>query len=216
MTKAQLISDVMLRISGGKPSDDVELEESQVAFWIDQILGSLIKEVLDAKLKKGESIDASFLEHEDQLTPILDSKSWMDVQNSVYLPLCKVPISLYRGGEIVYLETQDGKSVDRSTRQKLGFLKSLTFSKPSLENLIYHREGDRIYINGLDENNLDFAVFNIWYVARPDLLTSLANEDEVKMSEEMPALLAEAVTNLAKAQVAGPSDYENDGQQDLS
>ena len=216
MTKTQLISDVMLRVTGGEPSDDLELETTQVAFWIDQVLGALIKDNLDNKLRRGESVDAVYLTPDLNLTPILDSRPWMDTQSSVYIPLCKTPMTLYHGGEIVYIETQDGKPVNRTTLQKLSNIKSLTFSKPSLSNLVYHRDGDRLYINGLDENNIDFAVFNVWYVARPDLLSSLADNDEVKMGEDMPAMVADAVAALAQNQVANQVDEENDNEQDLN
>lgn len=216
MTKIQIISDIMLRISGGKPSDDIELEQGQVAFWIDQVLGSLIKNNLDDKLRRGESVDGVYFTYEYNLKPVIDSKPWMDKQESVYIPLCKTPMSLYHGGEIVYMETSDGRPVNRTTLQKLGNIKSLTFSKPSLSNLVYHRDGDRIYINGLNEDNIDFGVFNIWYVARPDLLSSLADSAEVKMGEDIPAILTDAVAAIAQNQVQDIVDEENDNKQELN
>ena len=215
-TKAQLISDIMLRVTGGKPSDDLELEYNQVAFWIDQVLGTLIKDNLDQKLKNGEDIDPVYFSNEQELYPVLNEKRWMDSQKSAYISICKTPMSLYRDGGIVRIETQDGVQVDKITIGKLDMINNMTFSKPNLERLVYHRVGTRLYINGLTEESIDFAIFNVWYVARPDLLSSMDDTDEVKMGEDIPAMLAEAVAQIAAQQVIGPQDMENDSEQDLA
>jgi len=68
-TKEMLVSDIILRISKGKPSDDQELEPRQVAFWIDQWLPFLVTDLLNKRVSMGLGIDPNYIKIEECAEP---------------------------------------------------------------------------------------------------------------------------------------------------
>jgi len=215
-TKEQLVSDIILRITKGKPSDDLELEPKQIEFWIDQLLPALQKQLLDKKLSEGGQIDPSYICSEDCLeakVKILDCK---DCQDNVYVDLKYCPADLYRDLGVLRVVTMDGSWVDKVSLLELDSLRNLRFSKPSLKNLKYHRIKDRLYIHGLSEDTLNLAQFMVFYV--PSLhVSDLEPEDNVYVGDELLVLLATELENMARRQVyQSDMDSSNNGQQDLN
>lgn len=215
-TKEQLISDIILRVTKGKPSDDLELEPRQVAFWIDQFLGALIQETLNAKILQGMGIDPSYIKTEDCVAPKIKKLDCRDCQDNVYIDLCFEPLSLFRDRGVIRVATEDGDWVDKVSLTELDNLRKLRFSRPSLKNIKYHRVKQTLYIHGLSQDTYHLAKFNISYVP-VQKLADLKDTDPIFTSDEILPILAEKVEALARRQMyEGFEDLENDGQQDLN
>lgn len=222
MTREQLISDIILRVTRGKPSDDLELEFSQVAFWIDLLLPGLIKKTLEDKIKKGEMIDPLYLTVEECVDARIKDSSCRECQNNVYFDLCDEPLSLSQDRGIVKFSIEntlaDGSDwVDLVSASEVDTLFKLRFSKPSLKNIKAHRVGKRIYLHGLTSDTYFIPKFNITYIAKPSVLEDLDDDDELKIGEELLAILAEEIEKIARRQMySSAEDEENNARQDMT
>lgn len=215
-TKTQLVSDIILRITQGKPSDDLELEPKQVAFWIDMVLPDLMKETLDQKLiSKGGFIDPSYICWEKDIA--LNVKQLAGTRSDFYIDLCHEPINLYRDRAVVRVSTADGDWVDKMKMEEIDNLQMLRFSKPSLKNIKYTRVKKRLYFFGVTTNTYFLPTFDIAYVPSPSLLDDMADDDNVFIGEDILPRLAEEVEKIARRQVyQSDIDEENNAQQALN
>lgn len=218
MTKSELISDVILRLTRGKPSDDLEIEPSQVAFWIDLVLNGLVKQVLDDKIKKGiDSIDPAYICY-DRLVPIkAGAQSYSD---NFYVDLCAEPLNLFRDRGVIRVSTEStltevGEWVDKMKMEEIDNLKKLKFSKPSLKNLKYHRVKSRLYFYGFTNDTYQLVTLIIGYVPRTKALDDLGDDDPIYVGDEIPPLLAEELEKIGRRQISGQDDNENDSQDDV-
>ena len=209
-TKSQLISDIILRITKGKPSDDLELEGRQVAFWIDLVLGALVKETLDAQLKdKSGTIDPTFIKIEHDVYPKLKDTS------TIYIDLCDEPINLWRDGGVIRVATMDGDWVDKMKMEEIDDMFKLKHSKPSLKNIKYTRVKERLYLYGLTPDTIQLATFYIAYVPKIKLLDEMDDSDTIDVPEDMLVKVAEEVEKIARRQAQSPEDLANNSQQNL-
>lgn len=219
-TKREIIDDVILRITKGKPSDDMELEPLQVAFWIDSILPALIKQALDSKFKEkgGDGIDPAFICYERQKALKQGGQTFTE---NFYIDLDCDPINLYRDRGVIRVATEatatePGDWVDKMKMEEIDDLRKLKHSKPSLKNLKYHRVKNRLWFHGLTDDTYQLTTFLIAYVPKP-VLSELDDDDPIYMSEDLLPLLSEEVEKIARRQTyQSDSDEENDSQQDLA
>lgn len=218
-TKQQLIDDIILRVSKGKPSDDIELEPKQVAFWIDMILNSLVKQTLDAKIKKGDdSIDPAYICYE-RLVPLKEGSQ--DYNGRFYISLCDQPINLYRDRGVIRVateptETEQGAGVDKMKMEEIDNLRALKHAKPSLKNLKYHRVKEKLYFYGLTEDTYQLVTFLVAYVPTTKALEDLEDTDTIYVADDILPLIAEEVEKIARRQEQSDEDLANDSQQDLN
>jgi hypothetical protein len=214
-TKEQLVSDIILRVTGGKPSDDLELEPRQVEFWIDQLMPALQKQLLDKKFAEGGMIDASYIKIEDCLDAKIKLLDCIDCQDNIYIDLGCHPIDLHRDLGVIRVVTMDGSWVDKVNLMELDSLRNLKFSRPSLKNLKYHRVRNRLYIHGLTNDTIHLAQFMVAYVPSQSV-QELEQDAQVYVGDELLALLATALEEIARRQVyQSDMDMSNNGQQDL-
>lgn len=215
-TKHQLVSDIILRVTKGKPSDDLELEPSQVEFWINIYLPMLIKASLEEKLATNQDIDSSYITIEECVAPKIKDKSCKDCQDNVYVDLCKLPMNLSRDKGVLRVVTEDGQWVDKMSIFEIDNLRHLKFSKPSITNIKYHRIKKRLYFYGLTEDTLHLVNFNIAYVPFYDL-ESMSDSDQISVGDDILPILAEQVEAIARRQIyQSDIDEENNGKQDLN
>lgn len=209
MTKKMLISDVILRISAGKPSDDLELEPRQVAFWIDQVLNALVKKTLDERIQKGNGVDPVYLcpEYNKQV-----NVSQNNGTNFFYIDLDHEPMNLHRDGGIARVANNDGLNVVNKVKiEELDNLVNLKMSKPSIKNIKYSRIKNRLYIYGLDSNTYQINTFDIVYVPMTKALEELKDNDLIYVGEDLIPIIAEAVTQIAKDELFNSfDDLDND------
>lgn len=214
-TKDQLISDLILRISAGKPSDDLELERSQVGFWLTQAGNAVVKAYLEKKLSTGEPIDSFFLERIETKVLITESASVGDEPTRVYINLPKEPIELFDDAGVVRVRTSEGSRINKTTLGEFDMISEMEFSRPSIENLVYYRENKKIVVSGIPEAMVPEIGINVWYVPKLDL-ECLVEADTVKIPDDLLIAVMEAAEEVGRRQVYGPQDLANDGQQDLN
>jgi hypothetical protein len=216
MTKNQIVSDIILRLTRGKPSDDLELEPQQVAHWVDLVLPGLVKKTLDEKILAGRPIEAGYIKHEECSELLLRDKNCTDCLDNIYYVIKCEPINLVRDRGIVRVATSDGTAVDKVFISEVDNIMSMTWTRPSLDHLVYYREGCNIYILGLTKNTMHLADFDIWYVPKPAVLEELEDDDELFIGDDLLAPLADEVEKIGRRQLyQSGEDIENDGQQDL-
>ena len=219
-TKKQLVDDIILRVTKGKPSDDLELEPRQVAFWIDLVLNNLVKATLDGKLSKGDDfIDPAYICYE-RLVPL-------KIENSVYgggyyIDLCNEPINLYRDRGVIRVATETSLTevsdwVDKMKMSEIDNLNKLKFGKPSLKNIKYHRVKNRLYFHGLTDDTYNLITFLVAYVPRTQALELMDGSDQVFVGDDILPALSEEVEKIARRQIyQSDIDNTNDGEQGLN
>lgn len=214
-TKDQAISDVVLRLTGGKPSDDLELERLQVAFWISMAHDLVLKKYLESKINKGESIDPSFIKKDGakELFTELDYGA-TEGQTRLFINLSKEPLDLFDDSGVVRVLTNDGQRVDKTDLDNLDMITQMEFCKPSVENLVYYREGKRLFILGVPLAMKDSVYISAWYVPKEDL-ECLADTDELNISPDLLTAVLDVAEEIGRRQIFGPQDLANDGEQGL-
>src|SRR5690348_6439066 len=106
-TKAQLIDDIILRVTKGAPSDDLELEPSQIAFWFDIVAKTMIPDYLNDKIKSGEMIDPEFILIEDNKKAVVEDVTMLEsYQDRVYITITKPPMVLRNDAAIIRIITE--------------------------------------------------------------------------------------------------------------
>lgn len=217
ITKDKLVSNVILQLTRGKPSSDFELERTQVMFWIDVVLPSLVKQTLDIKLQSGDGCDATYVCISDSNVPV-KSGTAVSPNSMYYFDLCDEPMNLYRDGGVIRVSTTDGLYVDKARQMDLDILQNMKFSKPSIKNLKYTRVKSRIYIQGLSPDTVGLAQFTVAYVPKIQVLDNYAEDDPIYVSEEILPQLVDMIYDIGYKQTyQGSQDVANDGiQQDVN
>lgn len=214
-TKKQLVDDIILRITKGAPSDDLELEPSQIIFWFDLVAGELVPKYLNSKMTKKEVIAPVLIEIEDNKTGVVEDVTMLDGYNDrVYITVDKTPISLDNDSGVLRVITEEGSVVNKMSIERLDTLNNLRFGKPSRDNLIYVRINNRLYIQGLSPKHVGITKFSVYYIPTPGI-TDLEDDDEVKLPDEVIGLISDGVEDKARRQMNGVADNENDAEDDI-
>jgi len=217
ITKDVLISDVVLRLTQGKPSSDLELEKSQVAFIIDQVRWKLVTDKLNANITHNYPIDPIYIRTDENLVPTLVPVVGAPVQNKIQVALQFEPLSLYRDRGVMrvfaspiqstlptpnlQLPVDFGSYVDAVSVHELDMLNAMKFSKPSITNLKYRREGQTLWIYGLDSNTYKMVQFSVSYMPRMSALEDLNSNDPVPLTEDLYGPLVEGATKICFEQI---------------
>lgn len=215
-TKNQLISDIILRVTKGKPADDFELEPSQVAFWINLVRDKILKTYLDSKIGNNLGIEDYFVVKEpckalnEESEPCID-----DDKERLYIKLKKEPLNILKDAAIVRIITNEGSYVKKAKITTIDWVNNLEFGKPTEDNVVYYRDGaQKIIIEGIPRAMKDEIEFFVWYMPKEDLLCMSDDEEVTIPGEFLPDLLDE-VEKLARRQMYGTGDVTNDGTDDL-
>src|SRR6185369_5113976 len=101
-TKAQLISDVMLQVYAGTPSDDANLEEREVAFWLGFHVNQLVATELNSKLARGEQFPAVYKKRAScEVLTVEDIECGDDCQDRVYALLSEDVLTVNKDAGII-------------------------------------------------------------------------------------------------------------------
>lgn len=216
MTKDKLISDIILRITKGKPSDDLELEPKQVAFWLSLVIESMVKDNLDSALESGQRVP-DFYVLKEGLKPIYsESYSGIDDEDErMYVELNKPAMSLVNDAAIIRVFTNEGSRFDKTRLTTVDFTESMEFSKASTKNLVYYRDGKkRLILMGVPREMIDVIKVFVWYVPQADI-ECFDGDEELPIPQDMLEEVQMRVEDLARRQMYGVADVENDGEDDL-
>lgn len=210
MTRNEIISDIELRLSKGKPSDDMELSRPQMAFWIDAVRSKMIQDQMasqdswaDAGSGFATEFDCLKIESEDDECDVCDTKKYF-----VTVPgkIMKLPNDL----GVVSVRTPGGSSVNRIRISDLDAIKYIDMIKPSDKNPVYYRVSQKLYILGPNKNFLNKGSLNVFAIlASTD---SIDDDADFPMSDNLLPALLDAVEVIARRQMSLPADLTNDGK----
>jgi hypothetical protein len=212
-TKEKLIGDIILQLTQGNPSDDLSLEQEQVAYWIEYYLHDMIRREIVDYQKKGHQIPPIYIRRDVALT--LTEENITDVaaiKQRFYLELEEEIIDLPRDGGIIRILDYDRNLVRMTSVEDIDDLRNLRFAKPSPENLVAYREGkDKIFVEGLNTADVDFNPFMCSYIPKQDIL-SLADDAEILITDQLVPILIDLCVQRGKLELYGSQpDAANDG-----
>jgi len=219
VSKERLISDVELQLTQGAPSQDLELEQSQIAFWLTQELNTLKSQEISQLLKAGKQVPPYYIVRQacNQLTEevtdcIVDDNDGLNQR--YYFALSNDVLDIDGDNGIVQVLTAELEEVYKGTIAMLPMLSQMRYTKPTGQLLIWSRQGDLIYVEGFLESDIDFNKIIVYYVQKQDLV-AMADTDIVLISDKLLPVLIERVVEIGKLQVYGTtSDVTNNATQD--
>ncbi len=212
MTKAELISDVILQVTQSAPSDDSEISQDQIAFWGTYHLNQLVTQEIFGELKNGRSIPPIYLVEEDcKVMELQEAECGNNCQDRVYIDLTDEVVDLPKDAGIVRVITEEGDQVLKVAVENIDIVKFLRFAKPSVTNLQYSRQAKRIYIQGIGPQEMDLDAITVVYVKKQDIST-LNDTDSIIASDQIRPYLIDAVVQRLKLEMYGSeADQSNDG-----
>jgi hypothetical protein len=214
MTKAALIDDIILRLTKGAPSDDLELEPRQIAHWFDLVAHEVTPKFLENKMKKGESIDEGIIEIQDDIEASVENVTMLDqYTDRVYIEVEKPILGLKNDRGLIRIITEEGQIVNKIPIERLDSVNKMTFAKPNRENLLHTRINDKIYIHGLSPKHVNILTFSVTYIPTINI-ADLDDSDDITLPEQLIGLISDGVEEKARRQMFGIADLENDAEDD--
>lgn len=213
ITKEDLVSDIVLQLTQSAPSKDLELEEEQVAFWIQYHLNDLIKKEILAEQAKGKKIPPIYIVREIDLELTEEEvEDISDINQRMYVELENEVLDLPNDDGVVKVLDYDLNSLGKTTTEDLEDTKHFRFAKPSTENPLFYREGKLIFIIGLNTADIEFNPFMVHYVKKQDVLT-MTDTDEILITDQLIPILIDLCVQRGKLELYGTqADAENDGK----
>lgn len=214
ITKKHLIDDIILRVTKGAPSDDLELSPRQIAFWFDLVAKELVPKYLDSKLKKNQPISSIMIEIDDNVEGEVESAVMLDAYDDrVYITTTKDIMDAPNDRGVLRIITDEGQKVDRVPIERLDNLNSMTFSKPTRENLLFSKVDQKLYIHGLNPAHVGIVTFSITYLPKISII-DMEDSDEIKLPDEVIGLISDGVEEKARREMSINPDIENDAEDD--
>lgn len=200
-----MIADCILRITQGNPSDDLQIPDAQVSFWLDIVRARLVAELL----KKEQELNfESFIVEKNNLEIKKDSTKKTD-QYYVEIP---TPLSFMGDEGIYYVETEAGDEIYRISPHMKRTINDLRFGNPNRRRSAYYRVGDRVYLKGNSVNFYENGKVNVMII--PEDTTSISDTDEYPIDSKLLMDLVNGVEAIAKRELyETKEDKSNDGEQ---
>jgi hypothetical protein len=211
MLLSKLIDDILLRVSGGSPSDDMQIEREQVGHWLSVNRDMLVKAKLDDDIKNGRQLDSFYIEREVYKIPDLEATEGIeDPEENIYITLTKKPLSLFKDSAIINVWTEEYLPVYKSRIENFSWVQDLKYAKPDLKHLVYYRLNDKLIIKGLNYKNLDTDNFIVDYI--PSAADQeLSESDDLPITDDLLPMLLEMTEDIARRELFGVQDQMNDG-----
>ena len=215
MTKNKIIDDVILRITKGKPSNDIELERAQVSHWVGITANEMATDALKASLGNSSAINGNYIIVEKGLifTPEVTQGS-SEYGNRNYVEILNKPLGLPYDAGIVYVTTDSGKEILSTTHTHISTVRELEMTKPSPSVPVYHREEKKLFIEGFTTTMM-YSLYeyhnltvHVHYVPS---MEALDGDEELPISDDLAMELADRVEEIARRQHGQINDLINDG-----
>jgi hypothetical protein len=203
--KEDLIADCILRITRGNPSDDLQIPDSQVSFWLDIVRGRLVAELIKSEAQVNYE---SFIIEKNNIDIQQDTTK----KNNQYYIEIPTPLSFMGDQGIYYVETEGGDEIYRISPHMKSSIKDLRFAKQNRRRSSYFRVGDRLYLNGNSQNFYNNGKINVMII--PEDTSSLEDTDEYPIDSKLLMDLMNGVEDIARRELYGSNeDLSNDGKQ---
>lgn len=204
MIKGDLISDLELRLSSSKPSDDSDISRLQLSDWIDMARDSYYASTLN------QNFDRDLVFKEEELSIQLEDNA--ENEDRYYVALSHLPLNNPLHNGIIKVSTDSGNTVYEERFENIQELKNLFFAKPSATNLVYWLEGKRIYIEGLTALSYTQNKINLHYIPS-EVDRAAAETDEYLLSPADKDLILKIAFEIGMNQFGLDfEDNENDGE----
>lgn len=212
-TKNQIISDIELRLTRGKPSDDLELSRRQIAFWMDTYRDIFVKDLLNDAVKKKQPINPYYLIDESCKLATEEILGCEQCKNRFYLLLEKDVMPLMYNKGVFRVEDNRNVALKGFEKEDIEMLYNLRFSRPNQRNQVYYREGRKIFIEEVDEKIADIANYRVWYIPA-NYADTLSGDDEYPIDGDSLPEFIDYIEQIGIRQMYGEfEDLNNDGQQ---
>lgn len=213
MTVEQFVSDISLQVYQAAPSDDAELDPRQIKFWGSYFLNMLVATECNSKIARDEQIPVIYKKRTTCKVPEQEDIDCTDDCNDrVFVTLPEAVLTLNKDAGIIRVSTDEGDMVTKMSVETIDMMEHMPYARPSLENLIYYRQGQLLFVKGFKPVDLPFTELNIDYIPKQDLL-ELENTDEVLVSDlVLPQLIAMTVDQAKRELYGTQQDPGNDGQ----
>lgn len=214
-TKGELISDIELRLSGGKPSDDFEIERPQIGHWLDVTRDGLVKTMLDIQINKYGTVDDYYIVREVCNLAVEEAIDCVDEEyEKMSFTLVHTPMSLRKNMGIVKIVTDEYNLVYPSNVIDINMVSDLPFSKPADDNLVYYSEKNKITVEGLNKNDISDPTFIVYYIPQYNN-ADIAETDEFLITDDLLGILLDEVEVIGRRELGIPQDIENNGQDNV-
>jgi hypothetical protein len=120
----------------------------------------------------------------------------------MYLTLVGEVVDLPDDNGVVKVLDYDLNLIHKTDTETLEVLNDLRFAKPSSENPLYYREGQLIFIKGLNTADLDFNDFMVHYVKKQNLIT-MEDTDPIKATDQIINVLIDLMVARGKQELYG-------------
>jgi hypothetical protein len=216
-TVAQVISDIELQVYQGAPSDEDELPKDQIKYWIGVDLNSLVATEINGKIERQEMVPSIYVRRAScEPLEAEANDCGDDCLARISFELDDEILVINKDMGVVRVVTSENQQVLRASSETLDIINLLRFAKPSNSNLVYSRQGNLFYIEGLKEVDIPFEEVHVYYVPKQDIM-SLSDTDEILVSDITLPMLISSVANRARMQIYGSdSDKTNNGYSDIS
>lgn len=212
-TKAEIISDIEASLHQGAPSSSSELEWSQLAHWASYELNQLVATEINSKTAKGEMVPPLYVKR--TAIEIPENEANDDVEDEderAFITLDVTILDLNKDAGCVNVLTDEYDELKKSDIATVQQFKKLRFSKPTIENPVYYRVNDKIFVEGFKADELPFSKLFVDYVPKQDL-SALADDDEVLVSALVLPELINRCVQRGKLMLYGTQpDRSNDGE----
>lgn len=213
MTFSTLADDLILRIYSGSPSDDIQLEKSQIVHWLTLYRDSIVKDYLNKVIQAGKAIDTNMI---SQLTGLIAAQEVItgddDCNDKFYITLTKEPLSLINDMGVYHIEDEEGLEIGKTRTEMRSLVRNLRYARPTINNLNWYRIGTKVYIEGLTEDNFEEKQFTVLYIPSQQ---GAAETDTVQIGSDMLSILIETVEEVARRQMMESKiDAMNNGVED--
>lgn len=194
----RIISDIELRIYGGKPSDDATITHAQIAEWINDINKTLLSEWI-----KKEGIPNDLVKTYDCIA-LTKEQIVCGCTTKQYFELPVDALSLPEDKGIIQIIVGNKPFYPLKKPSQVRLFKNLPFNQGEG---YYYREGNKIYL--FNRELPSFCKVSVTLISS-DITNMSYSEDMPTVDELIPMIKAEAV-KIGLAQLGSRYDTLNDG-----
>lgn len=216
ITKEKLIADVELRVHQGAPSQDSNLEHAQIAFWLSTAVNETVAREVDAAIKKGDQVPPIYIARETcHMVTIEDVTCTDPDKQRKGFTLEAAVLDTDNDNGILQVLTPNEEKEDieiyKASLQTLPMFKAMRYTAPSDEILIWSRQGSDIFVEGLQDADIDFNEITVFYIPYQDI-EEMDADDEVLVTDKTLRYVINTVVDLALKQMyGGQADQTNEG-----
>lgn len=212
VSKKYLVSDVILKLTQSSPSQDTEIEDSQIAYLLTNELNFLMSLEVETLVRQGKPVPPIYLIRETCKQLSIEDVDCVPTNDErLYFALTGKVLDVENDAGIVQVLTSDYQEIYKAYLELLPTLKQMRWTRPSSDVLIWSRQGDTIFVEGFLEPDIDFNDIIVSYVPKQNLVT-MADDDLVIVSDKILTVLTDKVADQAKLMMYGtqPDTTGND------